>query len=314
MKNTDEDDVRKRIIEELHKPSRKRFQRRRTIVRGLDDLWQADLADMVPYVKSNKNYRYILVVIDCFSKYLWTRALKTKTGNEVQAALSSIFSENGRVPKNFQTDAGKEFHNAALKKLFDKHNVNHYSTFSTMKASIAERVIRTLKEKLQKSLLYKANQIWIDILQDVTKQYNNTKHRTTLLPPSEVNIDNEERVLNSSAFSRLKIARKGKFHVGQVVRISKHKSLFEKGYTANWSMELFKIRNVQITNPPTYLLNDMENNPILGAFYEYELQSTHFKDTYLIEKVIKHSKNKVYVKWLGFPPSHNSWINKKDVV
>nr|XP_022906801.1 uncharacterized protein LOC111418490 [Onthophagus taurus] len=140
----------------------------------------------------------------------------------------------------------------------------------------------------------------------MTKEYNNTKHRTTGLAPSNINRDNADRVLNT-AYTQLKIAGKGKFIVGQVVRISKHKSLFEKGYTANWSMELFKI--VQMTNPPTYLLNDMENNPILSALYEHELQATNFKDIYLIERVLKRSKNKAYVKWLGFPSSHNSWIN-----
>lgn len=306
-------DIRKQIIEELHKPSRKRFPRRRTIVKGLDDLWQADLADMSAHAKSNKNHKYILIVVDCFSKYLWTRALKTKTGKDVRIALSSIFSEDKRIPKNFQTDAGKEFYNVELKKLLDKHNVNHYSTFTTMKAAMAERVIRTLKEKLQKTFLYRGNQVWINILQDVTKHYNNTKHRTIGLAPSKVNRENVDRVLNS-AYTQLKIAGVGKFIVGQVVRISKHKSLFEKGYTANWSMELFKIRKVQMTNPPTYLLNDMENNPILGAFYEHELQATNFKDVYLIERILKRSKNKAYVKWLGFPSSHNSWINKNDVV
>lgn len=93
-----------------------------------------------------------------------------------------------------------------------------------------------------------------------------------------------------------------------MVRISKYKSLFSKGYTPNWSTELFLVDRVRTTVPPVYHLRDMEGVPIKGAFYEHELQKTKYPDVYLVEKVLKRKGDKVYVKWLGFDNSHNSWI------
>lgn len=98
--------------------------------------------------------------------------------------------------------------------------------------------------------------------------------------------------------------------VGDFVRISKYKGCFEKGFTPNWSTEIFKIYKVQDTNPTTYLLEDARSRPILGAFYKEEIQKTNHPDIYLVEKVLKRKRNKVYVKWLGLPASENSWIDK----
>ncbi|KAK9730804.1 Integrase core domain [Popillia japonica] len=102
--------VKKDIVNELHKPARRNFRRRRVIIKGLDDLWQADLADFKLYSRENRRYKYILVVIDAFSKFLWTQPLKTKSAMEVKDAMDKILKE-GRHPKNLQTDAGKEFYN-----------------------------------------------------------------------------------------------------------------------------------------------------------------------------------------------------------
>lgn len=86
--------------------------------------------------------------------------------------------------------------------------------------------------------------------------------------------------------------------------------MFDKGYTPNWSTELFKIVKIQLTNPATYLLEDMSGGPIRGSFYEHELQKAKHQDAYLVQKVLRRKRNKVYVKWLGFDKSHNSWIEK----
>ena len=132
------------LVRELHKPARKHYLRRRVILKGIDDLWQADLAEFQLYARENKGYKYILVVIDCFSKYLWTRAIKNKTGEEVTQAFKDILSKSGRKPINLQTDNGKEFYNKHFQEVVKKHHINHYSSFSTMKTSIAERVILAL--------------------------------------------------------------------------------------------------------------------------------------------------------------------------
>lgn len=298
------------LIKELHRPIRRNFPRRRTIIKGLDDLWQSDLAQMDLYARANKNFKFILVIIDCFSKYMWAKPLKNKSSDEVTKAFESILRE-GRSCKNLNTDQGKEYYNANFKKLMQKYNINHYSTFSHLKASMAERLIRTLKEKLFKYFSLNGTYKWIDILPKIVENYNTQKHSKTKMRPADVNKKNEEEI-RKSIYSHLKIAGARKLKVGDVVRISKAKQVFEKGYTPNWSTELFKIIKIQITNPVTYLLEDLQGRPIKGGFYEEEIQKTANPDVYLVEKILQRKGNKVKVRWLGFNSSHDSWIGVKN--
>ncbi|KAK5637971.1 hypothetical protein RI129_012266 [Pyrocoelia pectoralis] len=146
------------------------------------------------------------------------------------------------------------------------------------------------------------------MLESITTDYNNRKHRTTGMKPCEVNVKTP-----INAYTHIKLFnKKCRFNVGDVVRISKFKSIFAKGYTSNWSSELFKIIKVQITNPVTYLLEDMKGKPILGGFYEQELQKVKYPDVYLVEKVLRRKNNKVYVKWWGL--NEHSWIDKSNIV
>lgn len=301
------------LVNELHKPSRKKYPRRHTIIKGLDDLWQMDLAEMRQYAHQNKNFKMIMVVIDCFSKFVWTRQLKTKTGVEITKTFADILAHTKRCPKNLQTDQGTEFYNTKFQNLMKKHNINHYNTYSTKKAAIAERVIRTLKSRIFKYFSLNGTYKWIGVLPEITKEYNNSKHRTTGYKPSEVNKFNEKEILGQR-YSHLKIAGPRKFKLGDIVRISKSKHIFEKGYTPNWTTELFKIVKIKITNPATYLLEDMQGAPISGAFYAEELQKTAHPDIYLIEKVLRRKGNKMYVKWLGLDKKHNSWIENTNLV
>lgn len=294
------------VVNELHKQARKNFPRRRTIVKHLRDLWQSDLADFQAYAKENRGHKYILLVIDCFSKYIWTRPLKSKAANHVADAFKSILKIGG-TPKNLQTDNGTEFYNKFFQSLMQQHNINHYSTFSVKKSAIAERAIRTIKNDLYKRFSLRGTYKWIDILDDVIKTYNHRKHRTINMKPIDVG---PRTKLN--AYDHIKIFGEGRYKVGQVVRISKYKSVFEKGYTPSWSTELFKIVKVQITNPVTYILEDMNGRPIKGGFYEYELQKTHNPDVYLVEKILRRKGNKLYVKWLGL--DERSWIDKTNIV
>lgn len=305
-------DAKKQIIDELYKPARKNFKRRRTIIKGLDDLWQMDLAEFGQYASQNKGYRYILVVIDCFSKFLWTRALKTKSAEEVSKAMGSVLQQSQRHPHHIQSDLGKEFYNTKFQALLTKYNINHYSTFTTKKASMAERVIRTLKEKLYKAFNLRGTYRWIDILDEVTESYNSTTHSTTKMKPKDITKMNEDSVLKSS-YTHVKKMDKVVFGVGDIVRISKEKALFEKGYTPRWSTELFRVVKVKLSNPTTYLLEDMQGKPISGGFYVEELQKTNSPDIYLVEKVLRRKGQKMYVKWLGLDKTHNSWISSSDI-
>ncbi|XP_023312625.1 piggyBac transposable element-derived protein 3-like [Anoplophora glabripennis] len=127
------------VVNELHKPARKNFRRRHVLVRGLNDLIQADLVEMIPYAKVNKGYRYILIVINVFSKFVWAEPVKRKTAIEVSNAMAKILSQMKYMPHNCQTDLGKEFYNKEFKNLMTQFKINHYSTYSNLKASVVER-------------------------------------------------------------------------------------------------------------------------------------------------------------------------------
>lgn len=304
------------IVNEIHKAARRNFYRRSTVIKEIDDLWQADLMDLQKYSKFNKGYKYILVVIDALSKYVWTIPLKLKAKNCVTIAMQNILSKSGRKPKNLQTDLGTEFYNDNFKQLVKKYKINHYSTYSIKKASIVERVIRTIKSRLYKLFSLHGQYQWFGInLDSVVQHYNNTIHRITKFKPRDVNKFNEVLVRsNIIRMQKQKLSPRFKFNVGDHVRISKYKGEFYKGYTPNWSTEIFRVVKVNQTNPETYQIEDKHKQLILGSFYGYELQKTKFPDIYLIEKVLKRKGNKLFVKWLGLSNEENSWIDKTELV
>ena len=301
------------IVRELHTPARKNFLRRRVIMRSIDDLWQADLVEMGPYASLNKGYKYLLTVIDTFSKFAWVEATKTKTGSEVTKVFQNILKKGSRVPHSLQTDDGGEFFNKEFKNLMKTYNINHYSTYSVMKASIVERFNRTFKTIMFKEFSFNGTYKWIHIYKNLVGRYNNTIHSTIKMSPNNVNSSNEKHLLNT-VYSHPKLFMPSKFHIGDFVRISKYKNIFSKGYHPNFSTEIFRIKSIQNTNPVTYILEDFQGNPIKGGFYKEEILRTHYPHTYLVEKVLKRKGSKSYVKWLGFSNEHNSWINKNEIL
>lgn len=302
----------RQLVNELHTPARKTFTRRRVIVRGYDDLWQADLVDMRAYSRMNSGNQYILTVIDVLTKYAWAQPIKNKQAKTVVAAFNKILLDN-RKPKNLQTDDGKEFFNNEFKNFITKHDINHYSTYSVMKASVVERWNRTLKNDMWKMFTLHGNYKWLNSLQELVNNYNNRIHRTIKMKPADVTPKIAKQLLKS-VYSNIKVAGPSRFKAGDYVRISKYKSIFAKGYTPNWTTEIFQITKVQQTNPATYLLKDSSGNDIYGGFYEQELLPTKNSDVYLVEKVLRKKGKQVYVKWLGLDSSHNSWINKTNVL
>lgn len=306
------------IVKEIHRAARKNFQRRKYLMVGINDTHQADLIEMIPFADQNCGYRYILMVIDVFSKRAWARELKNKTGAEVTKAIESIYNDSLQIPRNLHTDEGKEFYNQHFQRLMKKHKINHYSTFTKLKASIIERLNRTIMNKLWQQFNLQGSHKWRKNIQSIMKTYNSTIHRTIKMRPIDVNEENEERLLRTiykqnntiNTYNEIEV----KFHVNDYVRLSKFKSLFEKGYTPNWTTEIFRVTKILPTEPTTYLLADLNDKPIAGCFYEKELQRTKNHDVYLIEKMLKQKGNKILVKWLGFDESHASWINKEDFV
>ena len=143
------------------------------------------------------------------------------------------------------------------------------------------------------------------VLHDRVGKYNNT-YRTINMKPVDVKD-------NTYIDFKKEINKDPKFKVGDHVRISKHKNIFTKGYTSNWSEEVFVVKKVRDTVPWTYVINDLNGEEIIGTFYEKDLQKTNQQE-FRIEKVIKRKGDKLYVKWKGYDNSFNSWIDKKDLV
>lgn len=165
------------IVTEIHRYARKNFERRKVSMRGINDTLQVDLIEMQEFKNVNRGYRYILIVINIFSKKAYAEPLKDKTANETVLALEKILKRVGHHVKNLGTDLGKEFYNSAMKRLLARYgNINHYSTYSLKKMSIIERLIRTIKRKLYMHFSLNGSYKWYDILQKVIDTYNNTRY------------------------------------------------------------------------------------------------------------------------------------------
>ena len=178
-----------------------------------------------------------------------------------------------------------------------------YSTHNDGKSVVAERFIRTLKSKIYKYMTSISKNVYIDKLDDIVDKYNNTYHTAIKMKPADIKDNtyiNAEKEINN---------KDPKFKVGDRVRISKYKTIFAKGYMPNWSEEVFVIKKVKNTVPWTYVINDLNDEEIIGTFYEKELQKIN-QEEFRIEKVIKGKGNKIYVKWKGYNNSFNSWIDK----
>ena len=179
-----------------------------------------------------------------------------------------------------------------------------YSTYNEEKSVIAERFIRTLKNKIYKHMTAISKNVYFHVLNGIVDEYNNTYHRTIKMKPTDVKSD------SFAKYNRESNKKDPKFKVNDHVRISKFKSTFAKGYAPNWSEEIFVIKKIKNTVPWTYVIIDLNGEEIVGTFYEKELQKTNQKE-FRIEKVIKRKGNKLYVKWKGYNNYFNTWIDKK---
>ena len=260
----------------IHTPIRRKiFPRRRVITRFPNELWMADLIEYNKYTKRfNQGYNFILVIIDCFSKRMWAKPLKTKSGHETARAFESILFGLDDFPVNLCTDSGKEFFNYDCMKVFEAHGINHYSvpTKSKFKASIVERAIRTLKTRLQRYFHKHKTRKWIDIIDQFVKNYNLTPHRSHGLKPLDVSSENRDEVYKR-LYPRIKLKTDCKFQKGDKVRHLLNKTLFEKGYTQTWTEEIYTVADVRQSNLVCwYILHDHTDSAISGIWYYNQLK------------------------------------------
>ena len=178
-------DLTKIFIDEIYsKPPLRNYPTNKIIYNHLDEIWSIDLADFSDYkISNNKGFRYIFIIIDNFSKYLWAIPLKNKNSQTITNEFPNILSTSKRKPLKIESDRGTEFYNSIFQNFLKNKNIKHYSRYTDKGPSIAERVIRTVRNLLKKPVFLKGNADWLSELPSVIKQYNNTIHHSIKMTP-----------------------------------------------------------------------------------------------------------------------------------
>ncbi len=302
----------------LHRDRRHHFRRNATIVGGIDRQWQADLADVHAIAKHNDNIRYILTAIDCFSKFAWAVPVARKNATDMVLALTELLRQSRpRVPLKLHTDKGKEFFNKNVKVFLAKRKVHLFASDSDMKAAMVERFNRTLKTKMWRYFTANNTRRYIDVLPNMLHAYNHSLHRTIGMRPADVKPKHETELWvrmygNERADTGIST------HPLSLVRMSKKKGDFEKGYAPNWTEEQFHVTRDIPKRRRVYKVKDLAGEPIEGCFYKEELQNVDNSDySYKVEKIIGHrgpGKNREsLIKWRGWPNKFNTWLPDKQL-
>ena len=302
------------LSNELNKPTIQKFERQKVIVNHINEIHSTDLVDMTQYSKINKGYKYIFTNIDVFSIIVYAFPLKSKKIQDIKPCFKKILKKN--KPKYIWSDKEPAFLSKEMQKFFKDNNVKIYHTNSHLKAVVIERFNRSLRELMMKEFVKNNNTVWYNILPKLIKIYNNRYHSTIKMKPVEVN-KNNEKYIKEIIYSYNKTTKIPKFEIGDLVRISlKRRDLFDKASSnIKWSEELFKIHSINKSNVITFKIKDLNDEIIEGIFYEKELQrSKNTSEVYIIEKIIRKSKNKYLVKWRGYSNDFNSWVDKDDII
>jgi transposase InsO family protein len=241
----------------MHRPVRKRFPRNPYSVNNIMDVWECDLVDVQSFAKYNDGYRYLLTVIDVFSKFLHMVPLRVKTGKAVPSAFLSFLGDKkyskpiARRPTWVRTNRGKEFLNRPLQELLKKEGIEfQVCRDPNVKCAVVERSHRTIRDRLYKYFTHKNKYRYIDELPKFVAAYNDTVHGATGMAPSNVGESDILAIWKKMRARQSKIKTAvAKFRAGQHVRISKEKLKFAKGGEQNYTTEIFKIHKVVHRSP-----------------------------------------------------------------
>ena len=201
--------------------------------------------------------KYLLCAIDLFNNYAWVTPLKEKRGITIVNALQKVISK-GRKPNKIWVDQGGEFYNKLLKRFLKINGIEIYPTYN------AERFIRILKNKIFKHMTAISKSVYLNVLDDIVNKYNNADHKTIKTKPIDVTSDSYAK------FDKDSYVTKPKF--GDNVRISKYRNIFAKGYTENWSEEVFVVSKLKSAVPWAYVISDLNGEPIAGSFMKENCQ------------------------------------------
>ena len=310
----------------VHRETMSKFKRRRVVAPFVDYQWDVDTANMTFYRKNNDGYAYFALAIDILSKFIWTVPLRTTTGQEMAQAFKHMFA-SGRKPTHIRTDQGTEYVNKNVKALLKKEGVNFFVTHNVVKASYAERAIKTIKSRLVRYMTHKQVHRWIDILPKVTQSYNQTYHRSIKRSPQSVKPTDSVELwkrqydtipLSDSNKRRGFVVGKFKYKVGDLVRVSFLRRPFQREYDERWSRELFVVnQRFMSDNIPQYRLKDYDGEVVSGTFYQNQMRKAYEQNVYLVEKVLrtrtKRGQKQLLVRWRGWPAKYDSWVGEEDV-
>ena len=271
----------------MHKRAIHKFQRRFVYTPGIDEIWTADLIilNRKQYVKQNDGYKYILTVMDTFSRYAWVRVTKNKDKKTIADVFEDIIKKSGRICKRLWSDDGGEFYNNYFYSVLKKLNILRYTTKSKLKAIMIERFNQTLMNKLSSLFTERGNYRYIDDIHNIVEKYNNTYHSTIKMTPAEASKKENEGLVyytinNKRIRERYIKNKEPKFKINDHVRIKVSKKHFQKGYDPRWSNQIYLIYKVNLTVPPTYKIKEILENGkykyVTKNFYEQELQKTKF--------------------------------------
>ncbi len=236
----------------------------------------------------------------------------------VEAFGTLLEQAGGRKPKRLQTDKGTEFICKPVQTFLKAKGIMHFVSNSDKKAAVVERFNRTLKTRIWTYFTAKNTKRYIDVLQDFVTAYNTSKHRSIGMEPAKVREKHANKIwrrLYGDGSARPPSRKSAQ--AGELVRISKAKGVFEKGYVPNWSKETFHVSKV-IRQPQTmFELHDKEGEPLRGNFYAKELQKVKSGE-YVVEKILKERRRpdgtlEVLVKWEGWSAEYNSWVSKDSI-
>lgn len=305
--------LREAVAREVFAPARRRgYPTRRVEVSSPDDVWTADLAELGGLTPGEKA-RFILIVIDVYSRLVWAVLLPDKKAATVRDAFQEVVSsatESGEhhPPTALWVDQGGEFVNKALEKLLREYG----TTYGPHKAAIAERFIRTLRTGTHKLSIRTGISDLATLVDTFIHQYNRRPHSTTKVKPVDAYQKTATPHSRPEPESR-EYPQQDVIVPGTRVRVSRQRGVFEKEAVGNWSFELFLVKAVRPTNPVTYLLEDESGEPIDGAFYREELLPTRQPDGEYLTEIVGRRGNKVRVHYIGYDKKYDEWKDVRDL-
>ena len=267
------------FINEIYsKPSKKNYATNKTDVYHIDDIWSLDILDLKDYgPEKNRNHRYVLVIIDNFSKYGWTVPLKIKNAQTIKDPFEKILINSKRKQNLIETDRGKEFYNNIFQDFLNKNNIKLYFRSSSYGAVFAERFNRTIRDLLKKTVFEQGDATWIDILPTITKQYKNRIHTSTKLSPKDASSKkNEGYVYKNLIDKRRKV--KPNYQINDLVRTADLSKTFSKGDTTNWSYRLHKITEIINDTTPGFKIDNLKERYNEALLKKTELSLKENKD------------------------------------